>query len=192
MSHQKGQPERLHWKLSNGVWFIFIPQRTLENLKLLCWVSIVCLFYIKCFMFLLLWISAGWAKQCQKHCRTNWNQCFDFTPHYQESRTGAIKETLVTAEHASFRRTQKKVPSHAFGLKGKRNMWLSLSMCVDNLTMRVSLNTVSLVKDKKPSQRWTRTHHGNLGWETHDVAPGVAKDVRQVEDKEEEATTCRG
>lgn len=35
------------------------------------------------------------------------------------------------------------------------------------------------------------THHGNLGGETHDVAPGVAEDVRQVEDEVDEAATRR-
>lgn len=35
------------------------------------------------------------------------------------------------------------------------------------------------------------THHGNLGGETHDVAPGVTKDVRQVEGKVDEAAARR-
>lgn len=42
------------------------------------------------------------------------------------------------------------------------------------------------IKKKKMSE--LKTYHGNLGPETHDVPPGVAEDVRQVEDKVDEAT----
>lgn len=35
------------------------------------------------------------------------------------------------------------------------------------------------------------THHGNLGGAAHDVAPGLAKDVRQVEDEVDEAAARR-
>lgn len=41
------------------------------------------------------------------------------------------------------------------------------------------------------AERERCTHHGNLGGESHDVAPGVAEDVRQVEDEVDEAAARR-
>lgn len=53
------------------------------------------------------------------------------------------------------------------------------------------MNSNSGGRHLNPCQSKRRTHHGHLGREAHDVAPGVAEDVGQVEDEVDEATACR-
>lgn len=38
---------------------------------------------------------------------------------------------------------------------------------------------------------WRQTYHGHLCWETHDIVPGGAQGVRQVQEEVDEAATRR-
>lgn len=94
-------------------------------------------------------------------------------------RLAASRVAPITA--TSFHGNKTPMKSHSlFSARTRRRLSGSVSVRVGLTTQ-----TASALTDR------SCTHHGDLGGEAHDVAPGVTKDVRQVEDEVDEAAARR-
>lgn len=70
--------------------------------------------------------------------------------------------------------------------------------CLIDTKVKKSLTSVGEIfkltsggDDRITNSSWRQTHHGHLCWETHDIVPGEAQDVRQVEEEVDEAAARR-